>query len=79
MLLVRLKFCAVESCGAGTISGLPLIPLLPMLCLLPMQTFLGKAVVLGMICLGVVLIPVQAAQVYAELSARRVVLGESIN
>ena len=39
-------------------------------------TFLGKAVVLAMICLGVVAIPVQAAQVYAELSARRVVLGE---
>ncbi|GAB4817363.1 hypothetical protein N2152v2_004409 [Parachlorella kessleri] len=38
-------------------------------------TFLGKAVVLATICLGVVAIPVQAAQVYAELSARRVVLG----
>ena len=36
---------------------------------------LGKAAVLGMICVGVVLIPVQTSQLYAQLTARRVTLG----
>ncbi|KAL4423371.1 hypothetical protein ABPG77_004302 [Micractinium sp. CCAP 211/92] len=39
------------------------------------QTFLGKAVVIATICVGVVTIPVQAAQLYAEFTARRVVRG----
>ena len=40
------------------------------------RTLLGKAVVLGMIAVGVVLIPVQATQFYAEFMARRVRRGE---
>ena len=40
------------------------------------HTLLGKAVVIATICIGVVLIPVQAAQLYAEVSARRVVRGK---
>lgn len=36
---------------------------------------LGKVAVLGMICVGVVLIPVQTSQLYAQLTARRVTLG----
>ena len=40
------------------------------------QSALGKAVVVAMICVGVVLIPVQATAFYAELQARRVVRGE---
>ena len=36
---------------------------------------LGKAAVLGMICVGVVLIPVQTSQLYAQLTARKVTLG----
>lgn len=39
------------------------------------QSALGKAVVVAMICVGVVLIPVQATAFYAELQARRVVRG----
>ncbi|KAL4448241.1 hypothetical protein ABPG75_005460 [Micractinium tetrahymenae] len=39
------------------------------------QTYLGKAVVIATICVGVVTIPVQAAQLYAEFTARRVVRG----
>jgi hypothetical protein len=39
------------------------------------RTFLGRACVMAMIAVGVVLIPVQAAQVYSEVSARRVVRG----
>ncbi len=35
----------------------------------------GKAAVLAMICVGVVLIPVQTSQLYAQLTARRVTLG----
>ena len=38
-------------------------------------TLLGQAAVLAMIAVGLVLIPVQAAQFYAEVSARRVVRG----
>ena len=38
-------------------------------------SFLGRAAVLGMIAVGIVLIPVQAAAFYAEFSARRVVRG----
>ncbi|PSC70953.1 transcription factor MYB44-like isoform B [Micractinium conductrix] len=38
-------------------------------------SFLGKAVVIATICIGVVAIPVQAAQLYAEFTARRVVRG----
>lgn len=41
-----------------------------------MSSVLGKAVVLGMICVGVVLIPVQTSQLYSQLTARRVALGE---
>jgi len=36
---------------------------------------LGKAAVLAMICVGVVLIPVQTSQLYSQLTARRVTLG----
>lgn len=36
---------------------------------------LGRAAILGMIALGIVLIPVQAAAFYSEVSARRVVRG----
>lgn len=39
------------------------------------QTVLGRACVLAMIAVGVVLIPVQAAQFYSEVTARRVVRG----
>ena len=39
------------------------------------KTFLGGLVVLAAICVGVVLIPVQATQFYTELNARRVVRG----
>lgn len=38
-------------------------------------SFLGRAAVLGMIAVGIVLIPVQAAAFYTELSARRVIRG----
>ncbi|KAL3142086.1 hypothetical protein ABBQ32_004709 [Trebouxia sp. C0010 RCD-2024] len=38
-------------------------------------TFVGRFAVLVMICIGVVLIPVQASQVYTQLQARRVTLG----
>ena len=38
-------------------------------------SFMGRAAILGMIALGIVLIPVQAAAFYAELNARRVVRG----
>jgi len=38
-------------------------------------TFLGKACVVAMIAVGIVLIPVQAATFYNELAARRVVRG----
>ena len=40
-------------------------------------TFVGRFAVLVMICIGVVLIPVQASQVYSQLQARRVTLGET--
>lgn len=39
------------------------------------MTFVGRFAVLVMICVGVVLIPVQASQVYSQLQARRVTLG----
>ena len=39
------------------------------------KSLLGKAVVIATICIGVVVIPVQAAQLYAEFAARRVVRG----
>ncbi|EIE18822.1 hypothetical protein COCSUDRAFT_59753 [Coccomyxa subellipsoidea C-169] len=39
------------------------------------SSLLGKVAVLGMICVGVVLIPVQTSQLYAQLTARRVTLG----
>lgn len=35
----------------------------------------GKTVVLAMICVGVVLIPVQTSQLYSQLTARRITLG----
>ena len=38
---------------------------------------LGKLAVLAMICVGVVLIPVQTSALYAQLTARRVTLGDS--
>ncbi|RMZ57560.1 hypothetical protein APUTEX25_001760, partial [Auxenochlorella protothecoides] len=38
-------------------------------------TILGRLVILVMICVGVVLIPVQAAQLYSELASRRMVQG----
>lgn len=40
------------------------------------MTFVGRFAVLVMICVGVVLIPVQASQVYNQLQARRVTLGK---
>ncbi len=43
------------------------------------MTFVGRFAVLVMICVGVVLIPVQASQVYSQLQARRVTLGENID
>ena len=39
-------------------------------------TTLGKVAVLTMICVGVVVIPVQTSQVYSQLTARRVTLGK---
>ena len=42
------------------------------------MTFVGRFAVLVMICVGVVLIPVQASQVYIQLQARRVTLGEML-
>lgn len=36
----------------------------------------GKAAVLAMILVGVVLIPVQTSQLYAQLTARRLTLGQ---
>jgi len=39
------------------------------------QSDLGKLAVLAMICVGVVLIPVQTSALYAQLTARRVTLG----
>ena len=42
------------------------------------MTFVGRFAVLVMICVGVVLIPVQASQVYSQLQARRVTLGEML-
>lgn len=41
------------------------------------MTFVGRFAVLVMICVGVVLIPVQASQVYSQLQARRVTLGKT--
>ena len=41
-----------------------------------MTSVLGKAAVLAMILVGVVLIPVQTSQLYSQLTARRVTLGE---
>ena len=38
-------------------------------------TTVGKLAVLAMICVGVVVIPVQTSQVYSQLTARRVTLG----
>lgn len=38
---------------------------------------LGKAAVLAMILVGVVLIPVQTSQLYSQLAARRLTLGGS--
>lgn len=35
----------------------------------------GKTVVTAMICVGVVLIPVQTSQLYSQLTARRITLG----
>lgn len=43
------------------------------------MTFVGRFAVLVMICVGVVLIPVQASQVYTQLQARRVTLGETLH
>lgn len=43
------------------------------------MTFVGRFAVLVMICIGVVLIPVQASQVYSQLQARRVTLGEPMS
>ena len=40
------------------------------------QSNLGKLAVLAMICVGVVLIPVQTSALYAQLTARRVTLGK---
>lgn len=40
-----------------------------------MTSPLGKAVVLAMIGVGVVLIPVQTSQLYSQLTARRMTLG----
>ena len=37
---------------------------------------LGKAAVLAMILVGVVLIPVQTSQLYSQLTARRLTLGD---
>ena len=54
--------CAVAAVGFGD--------------MVPM-TFVGRFAVLVMICVGVVLIPVQASQVYSQLQARRVTLGET--
>ena len=42
------------------------------------HSLLGKAVVIATISIGVVMIPVQAAQLYAEFTARRVVRGERV-
>jgi len=42
------------------------------------MTFVGRFAVLVMICVGVVVIPVQASQVYTQLQARRVTLGEML-
>ena len=39
------------------------------------KTVFGKAVVLSLMALGVVLIPVRATQVYEEFTARRTILG----
>ena len=39
-------------------------------------TLVGKMAVLAMICVGVVVIPVQTSQLYSQLAARRVTLGE---
>ena len=41
-----------------------------------MTSPLGKAVVLGLIGVGVVLIPVQTSQLYSQLTARRMTLGK---
>ena len=41
-----------------------------------MTSLFGKAAVLAMILVGVVLIPVQNSQLYSQLTARRVTLGE---
>ena len=40
------------------------------------QSFVGKTCVVIMIAIGLVLIPVQAALFYNEISARRVIRGE---
>lgn len=39
------------------------------------RSTLGRMVVLALILVGVVLIPVQAGQLYSQLAARRVLLG----
>ena len=36
----------------------------------------GKMAIIGIICVGVVLIPVQTSQLYQQLTARRVTQGE---
>ena len=41
-------------------------------------TTVGKLAVLAMICVGVVVIPVQTSQVYSQLTARRVTLGAPV-
>ena len=41
-------------------------------------SLLGKAAVLAMILVGVVLIPVQTSQLYSQLTARRLTLGAHI-
>ncbi len=41
-------------------------------------SLLGKAAVLAMILVGVVLIPVQTSQLYSQLTARRLTLGTNI-
>ena len=41
-------------------------------------TTIGKLAVLAMICVGVVVIPVQTSQVYSQLTARRVTLGAPV-
>ena len=56
-----------ELCCCGAVGFGDMVPM----------TFVGRFAVLVMICVGVVLIPVQASQVYTQLQARRVTLGET--